>query len=92
MPVPLRKMASAASAPTKKTAKDITQLLKYVHMHPDATVTFHSSNTIIHTHSDSSYVPNNKKYSRTGGINFSAAEIPQEMTVQVAQFRLLAKS
>ena len=86
MSVPLRKMASAISAPTKTNAQYLTQLLNYVHPHPDSTTTFHASDMIIHTHSDEYYPYDNNRRSLAGGINFSTAEIPTTTTVQMSQF------
>jgi hypothetical protein len=47
-----------------------TQLLNYAATHPDAQVTYHASNMILHIHSDASYLSEDKAGSQVGGYYF----------------------
>jgi hypothetical protein len=46
------------------------QLLDYMTTHPDATIRYHASHMIIHTHSDASHLSVSNARSRLGGLFF----------------------
>ena len=58
--------AQQASA-TQATSRYVTHLLDYYHTHPDAKVSYHASDMIMHIHSDASYNSKAKTRSRGGG-------------------------
>ena len=53
----------------------IKQLLDYNATHPDAAVTYRSSNMVLAAHSDASYLSETKPRSRAGGYFFMASNI-----------------
>ena len=55
--------------------RKIKQLLDYAATHPDAAVTYRSSNMVLASHSDASYLSENKARSRAGGHFFMASDI-----------------
>ena len=46
------------------------QFLDYVATHPDAILTFHASDMVLHVHSDASYLTEPRARSRAGGHFF----------------------
>ena len=53
----------------------IKQLLDYAATHPDAAVTYWSSNMVLAAHSEASYLSDTKERSRAGGHFFMASDI-----------------
>lgn len=70
MLVALGDLASAQTKGTTATLEAITQLLNYAATHPNATVRYHSSDMVLHIHSDASYLSAPKARSRAGGQYF----------------------
>ena len=70
MLVALSAIASEQAAPTKQTMKKTKLFLDYVASHPDAILTYSSSNMILNVHSDASYLTEPKARSRAGGHFF----------------------
>ena len=60
-------IASQQAAPTEETMKKTLQFLDYVASHPDAILTYSSSNMVLNVHSDASYLSKRKAKSRAGG-------------------------
>jgi hypothetical protein len=58
--MPLNDIATKRTKATEKTQAATHQLLDYLATHPDATIRYHTSEMILHIHSDVSYlsVPN----------------------------------
>ena len=52
----LGSLATQQAAPTKNTMQKIRQFLDYAATHPNAIVTFKSSDTILAGHSNASYL------------------------------------
>ena len=48
------------SKPTERTAKDITQILGYAATNPDYFVRYKSSDMVLHVHSDTYYLSEQK--------------------------------
>ena len=63
-------LAQAQTRGTTATMEAATQLLNYAATHPDAQVTYHASDMILHIHSDASYLSEEKARSRVGGYYF----------------------
>ena len=63
------------ASPTANTMRKIKQLLDYSGTHPDAALTYWSSNMVLAAHSDTSYLSETKSRSRTGGHFFMASDI-----------------
>ena len=53
----------------------IKKLLDYAATHPDAAVTYRSSNMVLAAHSDASYLSETKSQSRAGEHFFMASDI-----------------
>jgi hypothetical protein len=75
---PISAIASQSAAPTQDTMKHTLQLLDYLATHEEAVLTYHASDMILATHSDTSYLSKPKACSRAGGHFFlsSNADIP----------------
>ena len=70
MLVALSAIASEQAAPTKQTMVKTKKFLDYVASHPDAILTYSSSNMVLNVHSDVSYLTEPKARSRAGGHFF----------------------
>ena len=57
-------LSASQSKPTASTNHDITQFLNYAATHPHAAIRYNGSYTILHVHSDTSflYEPNTKSH------------------------------
>ena len=71
-------LATQQASPTKNTMKKIEKFLDYAATHPDAVVTYHSSNLVLAGHSNASYLSESNARSRAGGNFFMSnnAETP----------------
>jgi hypothetical protein len=54
------------------------QLLDYLATHPDATIRYHTSDMILHIHSDASYLSVSHARSRLGGLFYCGDKPPNE--------------
>ena len=68
-------IATQQASPTANTMRKIKQLLNYAATHPDASVTYRSSNMVLAVHSDASYLSETKSQIRAGGHFFMASNI-----------------
>ena len=66
----LGSIATQQSKPTENTMKKVKQILDYAATHPDAIVTYRTSNMVFAAHSDASYLSESKARSRAGGHFF----------------------
>ena len=66
----LSAIASDQAAPTENTMKKTLKFLDYVTTHPDAILTYSTSNMILNVHSDKLYLCKPKVKSRAGGHFF----------------------
>ena len=71
----LGSIATQQAIPTANTMRKIKQLLDYAATHPDAVVTYRSSNMVLAAHSEASYLSETKSRSRAGGHFFMARDI-----------------
>jgi hypothetical protein len=62
---------------TEKTQAATNQLLDYLATHQDATIRYHASDMILHSHSDASYLSVSHALSRLGGL-FFCGDKPQK--------------
>jgi hypothetical protein len=66
--MPLNDISTEQTTATEKTQTAAGQLLDYLATHPDATIRLYASDTILHIHSDASYLSVSKERSRLGGL------------------------
>jgi hypothetical protein len=59
-------------------------LLDYLATHPDATTRYHSSDMILHIHSDTSYLSFSNTRSSLGGLFFCGNKSPKQDTLNVS--------
>jgi hypothetical protein len=78
--MPINDIATEQTKATGKTQVATNQLLDYLATHPDATIRYHASDTILHIHSDASYLSVSNARSRLGGF-FCCEKNPQEDTL-----------
>ena len=71
----LGSIATQQASPTENTMRKIKQLLDYAATHPDAAVTYRSSNMVLAAHSEAFYLLETKSRSRSGGHFFMARDI-----------------
>jgi hypothetical protein len=64
----LNNIATEQTKVTEKTQAATNQVLDYLATHPDATIRYHSSDMILHIHSDASYLSVSHARSRLGGL------------------------
>jgi hypothetical protein len=69
--MPLNDITTEQTKAKEKTQEAKNQLLDYLATHPDATILYHSSDMILHIHSDVSYLSFSNAQSRLGGLFFS---------------------
>ena len=74
MLVALSAIAAQQSDPTEETLEKTLKFLDYVATHPDAILTFKSSNMVLNVHSDASYLTEPKARSRAGGHFFMSSK------------------
>jgi hypothetical protein len=74
--MPLNDIAAEETKATEKTQAATNQLLYYFATHPDATIRHHTSDMILHIHSDASYLSVSNAGSRLGGAVFLRRQIP----------------
>jgi hypothetical protein len=66
--MPINVVASEQSKATAVTAYKVIKLLNYCNTHPETKIRYHSSDMILHIHSDASYISENEAKSRAGGF------------------------
>jgi hypothetical protein len=66
--MPTNVLASEQSAATNVTADKVIKLLNYCNTHPESKIRHHSSEMILHIHSDASYLSEDEATSRAGGL------------------------
>ena len=62
---------------TVNTMKKVRQFLDYAAAHPNAIVTYHTSDMVLAGHSDASYLSESKARSRAGGHFFMSTDTAQ---------------
>ena len=66
----LGSLATQQAAPTENIMQKVKQFLDYAATHPNAIVTYKTSNTVLAIHSDAYYLSELKAWSRAGGHFF----------------------
>jgi hypothetical protein len=66
--MPINVLASEQSQATEVTADKVIKLLNYCNTHPETKIRYHTSDMILHIHSDASYLSENEAKSRAGGF------------------------
>jgi hypothetical protein len=64
--MPINVLASEQSAATNITADKVIKLLNYCNTHPESKIRYHSSDMILHIHSDASYLSEDEEKSGLG--------------------------
>jgi hypothetical protein len=65
---------------TEKTQAATNQLLDYLATHPDAVISYHASDMILHINSDASYLSISNARSRLRGLFFLGNKYPEQDT------------
>jgi hypothetical protein len=76
--MPLNEIAAEQTKATEKMQAAKNQLLDYLATHPDATIRYHASDTILHIHSDASYLSVSNVRSRLGSLFFLGNKYPKQ--------------
>jgi hypothetical protein len=76
--MPLNDIAMEQTKVTEKTQATTNKMLDYLATHPDATIRYHASDMILHTHSDASYMLVSNARSRIGGLFFFGNTPPDQ--------------
>jgi hypothetical protein len=74
--MPLNDIATEQTKATEKTQAAKNQLLDYLATHPDATISYHAFDMILHIHSNASYLSVSNARSRLGGLFFLGNKTP----------------
>jgi hypothetical protein len=72
--MPINVLASEQSNATEVTADKVIKLLNYCNTHPETKIRYHASDTILHIHSDASYISENEAKSRAGGLFYMGSD------------------
>jgi hypothetical protein len=75
--MPLNDIATEQTKATEKAQAATNQMLYYLATHPDAAISYHASDMILHIHSDASYLSVSKARSRLGGLFFLGNKFPE---------------
>jgi hypothetical protein len=79
-------LASEQSKARAVTANKVIKLLNYFNTHPETKIRYHSSDMILHIHSDASYLTENEAKSRAGGFFYMGATQKLTKTYQRGNF------
>jgi hypothetical protein len=66
--MPINVLESDQSTATHVTADKVIKLLNCCNTHPESKIRYHSSDMILHIHSDASYLSEDEEKSRAGGF------------------------
>jgi hypothetical protein len=84
--IPINVLASEQSTSTNVTADKLIKLLDYCNTHPESKIRYHSSNMILHIHSDGSYLSEDEEKSRAGGFFYMGNATKHQKSSQTEQF------
>jgi hypothetical protein len=79
--MPLNDIATEQTKATERMQAATNQMLDYLATHPDATLRYHASGTILHIHSDASYISVSNTQSPLGGLFFLGNKSPEQETL-----------
>jgi hypothetical protein len=74
--MPVNDIATEQTKLTEKTQASADQLMDYLATHPDATIRYHKSDMILHTHSDASYLSVSHARISLGGLFYCGYKPP----------------
>jgi hypothetical protein len=77
----LNDIATEQTKASEKTQAETDQLLDYLATHPDATIRYHASYTILHIQSDASHLSVSNTHSHLAGLLFCWNKPPKEDTL-----------
>jgi hypothetical protein len=75
--MPHNDIATDQNKATEKTQAATNQMLDYLAIHQDATIRYHTSDMVLHIHSDASYLSVSNARSRLGGLFFLGNKSPE---------------
>jgi hypothetical protein len=76
--MPLNDIATEQPKATEKPQAATNQMLDYLATHPDATIQYHTSDMVLHIHSDASSLSVSNARSRLGGLFFLGNKSPEQ--------------
>jgi hypothetical protein len=76
--MPLNDIATEQTKATEKTQAATNKLLDYLATHPDAAISYHATDMILHIHSDASYLSVSNARSQLGGLFFLGNKSPEQ--------------
>jgi hypothetical protein len=76
--MPLNDIATEQTKANEKTQAATNRQLDYLATHPDATIRYHSSNMMLHIHSNASYLSVSNARSLLGGLFFLGNKRPDQ--------------
>jgi hypothetical protein len=79
--MPLNNIAMEQTKATEKTQAATNQMLDYVATQPDATLRYHTSDMVLHIHSDASYLSVSNSRSRLEGLFFLGNTPPPKQEI-----------
>jgi hypothetical protein len=77
----LNDIAMEQTRATETMQAAINQMLDYLATHPEATIRYHASDTVLHIHSDASYLSVSNARSCLGGMFFLGNKSPEQDTL-----------
>jgi hypothetical protein len=84
--VPINVLASEQSTATNVTADKVIKLLNYCNTHPGSRIRYHSSDMILHIHSDASYLSEDEANIRARGFFYMGNATKHKRSSQMEQF------
>jgi hypothetical protein len=84
--MPINVLASEQSTATHVTADKVIKLLNYCNTHPESKIRYHSSDMILHIHSDASYLSEDEAKSRSRGFFYMGNATKPTKNSQTEQF------
>jgi hypothetical protein len=84
-------LASEQSKSTEVTAYKVIKLLNYCNTHPETKIRYHASDTILHIHSDASYLLENESKSRAGGFFYMDSDTKTDQKLTNGAILIISK-
>jgi hypothetical protein len=79
--MPLNDIATEQTKATERTQAATNEMLDYLATHQDVTIRYHTSDMVLHIHSDASYLSVSNARSRLGGLFFLGNKSPEQDTL-----------
>jgi hypothetical protein len=84
--MPINVLASEQSKATSVTADKVIILLNCCNTHTETKIRYHTSDMMLHIHSDASYLSKNESKSRAGGFFYMGNDTNTYKNLQMGQF------